>query len=255
MVAPAIIGAGISSAAALAGSIGGGFLSRADHSQRDLIWEQMRANDWWWSKQLKEGPTRTMKGLRRAGLNPMIPFVNGAAVGGASSANVSVPQPYEDPVGRGVSEGSRNSAKAVIDALMAERIDAETENIKETNRKIRAETQNIASQTVLNSAKTASESVQPSLIESIRELNSAKTDSERQALQLKIVETAIAKEELTAAERDAIIADIDIDMYGSTVGEVSRWLEKLGVSPSAAVGMAHMFWQMMRKPISSRLRR
>lgn len=231
----AIGAAGISSAAQIAG----GFLSRPDHSERDLMWESAKIQE----HQLRKFPKLQMEGLRSAGLNPMLAMMKGSAAGHSA---VSIPNRMEDPVGRGVSQAGHSAAKGFEQALMFKRIAAETANIEETNRKIRAETNNIASQTILNSARTATETVQPSLIESQRELNSARNEVERQNLQKRIVETAIAKHDLTVAEKEAVIASIDIDMYSSTVGEVSRWLEKLGIEPRAAVGMAHALWNLFR---------
>lgn len=231
----AILAAGISSASSLAG----GFLSRPDHSERDLMHLQVDFD----KKRAREMPRAQVAGLRAAGINPMLPFMRGDI---PSAGATAVPARMVDPVGEAVGKSGASAVQSYMLAKQIEKIEAETEAAKEMPRRVRAETENIASQTRLNSAKVISEGEQPALLESTRELNSARTAVERQNLQRQIVETAIKQEELTIAEKDAIVAEIDIDMYSSTVGEVSRWLEKLGIEPRAAVGMAHAFWNMFR---------
>lgn len=235
MVWSGLAAAGISAAA----QIGGGFLSRPDLSERDLMWESQRVAE----HGFRNNPRLQMEGLRSAGINPMLPFVRGEPAGGQQPG---IPARMLDPVGEAVGRAGSSAVQAFRVANEIERTRAETQNIKETNRQIRATTENIAANTALTSARTISESEQPSLLNAIRDLNSAKSDRERQLLQKDIVETAIAREELTIAEKDAIVAAIDIDVYASSVGELSRWFEKLGVSGRAAVGFAHMIWSYMR---------
>lgn len=230
-----VAAAGISAAA----SIGGGLLSRPDQSERDLMWEAQKIKEYG----LEHDPSTTMRGLRNAGVNPMLPFSKGPP----SSAPVpSVPNRMYDPVGEGVGKAGASAVQAYRVANEIERMQAETKNIKETNRQIRATTENIAANTVLTTAKAQTESLQPSVIQIQNELSTAKTETERQNLQKRIIETAIAKQDLSVAEKDAVIASIDIDMYESSVGEVSRWLTNLGIKPQAAVGLAHMLWSYAR---------
>lgn len=248
MVWPAVIGAagaigaaGISSAASLLGARG--------PSERDLMWNQAEVSEYLWEKSLKEGPRREVAGLRAAGVNPMLPYVRGDAGPTALSVSPGVAAPVNKYAGAGeaLERGVNSAVNAVLKANEIEKIKADTEVAEEMPRRVRAETERIASETALNTARAATEFEQPGLVVSSRELNSAKTELERQKLQREIVETAIARQDLTVAEKDAVIAAIDIDMYSSTVGEVSRWLEKLGVSPRAAVGMAHSLWNLFRQ--------
>lgn len=234
---PIILGsigaAGISSAA----DILGGFLSRPDLSQRDLMWEQQKLVRWG----LERNPRYQVEGLRRAGLNPLLAMTKGQVQG---PANISVPTPYEDPLGKAIGKAGASAVQAFRVYNEVERMRAETENIKETNRKIRAEIANIAANTNLVSAKAATEFENPALQRSVTELNSARSDVERQNLKKSVVETAIKQEELTMAEKDALIASLDVEFYESTIGEIVRWLKQLGFSPSGAVGAAHALWKL-----------
>lgn len=242
--------AGVASAA----DIAGGFFSRPDQSQRDLMWEgeKIGRSNYYWKqaediKLSRRLPSIQMDALRRAGLNPILGYTKGQLPQANTQFNASsAPQPYTDPMGAAVSRAGNSAVKAFAVANEIEKMRAETKNIIETNRQIRATTENIAANTDYVSAKAVSERENVGLITLQQELTSAKTDLERQNLQKQIIETAISKEDLTVAEKDAVVAAIDIDMYSSTVGEVSRWLEKLGISPQAAVGMAHMLWSYMR---------
>lgn len=229
-----VASAGISSA----GGLLGGFLSRPNHSQRDLMYIQ---NDIWREQMGARYPLE-VRSLRRAGLNPILAVKNSPPPTSAGGA----PHPYTDPVGAALGKAASSAGQAVRQGMELDRIKAETKNIKEQNRQIRATTENIAANTALTTAKTVTEGLQPSVIEINNTLNTAKSARERQLLQKDMFDTAIRKQELSIAEKDALVAQIDIDMYESSVGEVSRWLSNLGIQPKAAVGLAHMLWSYVR---------
>lgn len=235
-----LLSGGISSATSLLG----GFLSRPDLSERDLMYEQekLRRSGVEWNNTI--GRKLEVRGLKSAGINPMLPYIKGNI--SQPAVNPSIPGRMLDPVGEGISKAGATAVQAARMYYELERMKEETRNIKETNRQIRATTNNIAANTDYTSARAASERENLGLIQMQQELTTARTASERQSLQRSIVETAIAKENLTMAEKDAVVAAIDIDMYESSVGEVSRWLQNLGINPKAAVGMAHMLWSFMR---------
>lgn len=237
MVWPAVI-----AGAASLGSSALSVLGKRGLSEREAMWEQIKAHEYG----LRSFPRLQMQGLRRAGVNPMLPFVRGEPTGSIMPSIAAPVDKYKEAA-EGVGKAASTAMQVYMMEKQAENIEADTNVKTETARNVRASTENLAADTIRTGAQTDTERQRRSLVEAERELTSAKSDVERQRLQREIIDTAIAKEDLTVAEKDAIVAAIDIDIYESTVGEISRWLERIGVQGKAAAGMAHMLWNMFRQ--------
>lgn len=245
----------VNSAAGLLGMFG----SRGP-SERDLMWEQLKVNrsamhaasqigmrDWGrqWTRQMREGPSRTMAGLRRAGLNPMLAV---SSVGGNSaasmqrpstpSASVATPVNRMEPLMRGIQAGVASAMEVARTMAEIDKTKAETET--EKRRPELLDKQSFKEWTLgrLYEQQRTTEAYKADLMDQQRLYQNAETARSKQLLKLNMVETAIKKEELTAAERDAVLAVIDTELYSSSIGELARELERLGLNYNAARGLA-----------------
>lgn len=187
-------------------------------SERDLMAYQ---HDFW-RKQVAESWPRELGSMRAAGVNPML----AVSKGGASTPGVSIAAPVDKGTDAAKLLMAGISSALEIVRTMAD-AEVKTEQAKLT--KAQTETEGVRPGSVL--AQTARDYEAASL-------SSAYNAHEKQKMGKTMIEMAIAREALTVAEKDAIIAAIDVDLYRSSVGELSRTLQQLGFTPSSAAGAA-----------------
>lgn len=219
--------AGVSSAAGLLG----GIMNRG-LSQRDAMQAQSEFSLRHQRQQLKLAPGWEMKGLRDAGINPMLPYANGGSPAGGQGITPGIAAPVNP-----VAEAMAGVQAGIATALEVYRTMADVDVKKE--------------QAKLTSAQTATEKERPPLVRMEVDLATAKDMLTRQDVAKRMIETAIAQEELSVAEKDAVLAAIDLDLYRSGVGEISRTLQQLGFTPggaaSAAAALLKLFGVGQRK--------
>lgn len=224
-----IAAAGVSSAAGLLG----GFLNRG-LSQRDAMQAQSEFALRQYRNQLKEGPRWEQQGLARAGINPMLPFARGGAVGptGFTPSIAPAINPGQD-LGRGVSSGLSSAADIARTQAGVKKTFAEVDQIASNIQKIQADTsltvqqkanataeeRRIFADEVLKIGQSVLNSEQVKNLQASRELLGSQL-----AINKWIEISEKARSELQAA--GVPLAQADEDFYKSTFGQFLRWLER-----------------------------
>lgn len=226
-----VAAAGISSGAGLLG----GFLNRG-RSQRDLMWDQAQVSEYLWDRQLRTGPEKEMEGLRRAGINPMLPYANGGSPAGAGGLAMPGIAAAVNP-GQFLGPSTSSGISSAIDAFRSEatvkktfaeisQIGAQIKNIEASTsltqqQKINAvaEQRRIFADEVLKIGQSVLNSEQVKTLQSQRDLLES--------------QTAINKwTELTEEARSQMVqagiplAQADQEFYETVYGQFLRWLER-----------------------------
>lgn len=222
--------AGISSASGLLGMFG-----QRGPSERDLMWEQAkiaRSNFQFTSqsayeyarKMARNSASDQVLGLKKAGLNPMMALSKGvsapqAVSGQTGSTSIAAPVNRYEPLVKGIQFGMSSALEVARTMADIRKKEAETETEKVRPGSVLAQTARDYAAATQSSALTA---------------------HEQQKMGRTMIQMAIDKENLTVAEKEAIIAAIDVDLYSSTVGEVARMLQQLGfaIGPAKAAAGA-----------------
>lgn len=214
MVWSALAGAAVGGAFDLAG----GFLSRPDLSQRDLMWEQTK--NWQW--QMERRYPLQMKSMKKAGLNPIL--ASGQAPPGPQAGGA--PQPFKDPLGEGVSRAGSSARSAFLLDMQRRQIMADTK-VKEAQ----AVQQEAAAELLRKQAVT--EARRPGLVTmqglqagSAHTLNVQKAKTE-------IMNTAIRRLDITKSERDNAIAAIQLGLWEYGREQFRRILDAIGLPHEA----------------------
>lgn len=211
----AIIGAG-----AGFGTSALSLLGKRGPSERDLMWEQQRTHEYG----LLHNPSTQMRGLRAAGVNPMLPYASGGRPAGGITPSIAAPVDK-------TTDAAKLFAAGISTAVDVYRSIAEVE-LKREQSKLTGR------QAVTEKERPGSLLAQQARDYEAAQLSSAMNAHERQKMGKTMVETAIRRQELSIAEKDALIAALDVDLYTSSVGELSRYLRQLGFTPGGAAAAA-----------------
>lgn len=211
-----VAAAGISSAFDLAG----GFLSRPDQSQRDLMWEGQKI----WERQAERRYPLQVKSLRRAGLNPILAVSQPAPSPSAPSA----PQPYTDPLGAAVGKAGSSALSAFMAAQTVEQVRADTKMKK-------AQADQAASQAALLRAQAITEAKRPGLVQQQTLETGSAYMLNRQKIATEIMETEIRRANISKAQRDAAIAALQYGLLQRGVDQFNQIVEWLNL-PKDLVG-------------------
>lgn len=220
---PAWLTGGAAVVNSAAGLLGGVF--NRGLSQRDAMQAQSEFSLRHQRQQLKLAPGWEMKGLRDAGINPMLPFANGGKAAGGQGITPGIAAPVNP-----VAEAMQGVQAGIATALEVFRTMADVDVKK--------------AQAGLTTAQTATERERPALVRMETELSTARDMLTRQDVAKRMIETAIAQEQLSVAEKDAVLAAIDLNLYTSGVGEIGRTLQQLGFTPSGAASAAAMLLKL-----------
>jgi len=224
-----IASAGISSAAGLLG----GFMNRG-LSQRDAMQAQSEFALRQYRDQLKQGPRWEQQGLARAGINPMLPFAKGGAVGPTGfTPGIAPPINPGQDFGRAVSAGLSSAGDLARTTAGVQKTFAEISQIAASIKQTEASTsltvqqkanavaeqRRIFADEVLKIGQAVLNSEQVKNLEAHREvLNSQAAINKWLELSEK------ARSELQAA--GVPLAEADADFYESWFGEFLRWIER-----------------------------
>lgn len=196
-----------------------GAISNRGLSQRDAMQAQSEFGLRHQREQLLNMPRYEVMGLKRAGINPMLPYAGGGSNAGVSGMTPGITAPV-NPAADAAAAIQAGIATALEVAKTLADIDVKKEQAK------------------LTSAQATTESERPALVRMETELTTARDMLARQDVAKRMIETAIAQQNLSVAEKDAVLAAIDLDLYSSGIGEISRTLQQLGFSPGGAAGAA-----------------
>lgn len=203
--------------------IAGGFLSRPDLSQRDLMHEQFNI----WDKQMRQRYPLQMLSMKKAGLNPIL--ASGQAPPGPQSPGA--PQPFKDPLGEGVSRAGASARSAFLLEMQRRQLVADTKS-KEAN----AVQQEAAAQLMRRQAVT--EARRPGLVtQQALQAGSAYQLNVEQAKRT-IMETEIARLNITKAQRDNAIAAIQLGLWQYGREQFERVLDLIGLPHEAVERLA-----------------
>ena len=229
------------SSAAAAGVAGGlnilgGFLSRPDLSQRDLMYTQRDI----WADMMRKRYKLQRQSLKSAGYNPML-AINQAPPGPQAGA---APMPFKDPVGEGVSQAGASAREAWMAGQQTKQIKAQVVKAEADAEKAKAQAVEATASAGLKDQQRLTEpekrwtlQAQASQAHSAAEWNRAKT------LETK-VNTELKKMEIPLKERDQLIASVDKYLYAGDKGPLMRMLEKGGVTGLAAKGLVQALDQL-----------
>lgn len=199
------IAAGISSAAGLVG----GFMNRG-LSQRDLMQAQSEFALRHRRDELKFSPTWEMQGLRRAGINPMLPYSNGGAPNPSGfSPGIAAPiNPGMDLAGS-VSAG----VSSAIDLFRTE-----------------AQVEEIEARADLLVKQALTEAEKPAHVRALTAEATAGALSKEQQARLSVFQQELTRQDIEVRTRDALIAGIHAGLWKEADEVVSAVLRKLRLS-------------------------
>lgn len=229
-----VLAAGVSSAAGLAG----GFLNRG-LSQRDAMQAQSEFALRHQREQLLNMPRYEVQGLKRAGINPMLPYANGGGPSTSGSFTPGIAAPINPgfdlgaSVGRGVSSAidmkRTNSQVALQGSQVSEiaarinEINARTDLTKQQRENATVELRRIFADTMLKNAQGVLSSEQIKTLQAQRELIQSQAAVSKWTQLVEEARARMAKAGIPQAEGRA-------EIYSSAWGRFFQWLNEAGRS-------------------------
>lgn len=235
-----VAAAGITSAAGLLG----GFMNRG-MSQRDAMWMQNEVARNYADWSAKHLPKAQMLGLKKAGINPMLPYANG----GSPPIQQMTPSiaPAINP-GEDLAQGVSSGVSSAIDLFRSEGQVA----------KMFAEIDNIVANTGLTEQQTVNATAEQRRIfaDEVLKIGQAVLNSEQVTLlqtNRELLESQIAinkwrelyeKSHSELAAAGVPLAEADAEFYQSRFGEFLRWLERMkdSINPFGGSGIGKPFY-------------
>lgn len=151
---------------------------------------------------------RAMKDMRTAGLNPILAYQKGPASSPSGSMASTTFTPASDVISSGVAT-----------AMQSKRLNAEVDNMVETNKNLVSTNDLIKAQTVQAGATAANQAAQTEQTKS---------------------QTLISNEMLSRALSEAKKGQTDEQFYDSSVGKLFRWLGSAGRELNPFLPRSHM---------------
>lgn len=182
-------------------------------SQRDAMQAQSEFALRHQREQLLNMPKYELMGLRRAGINPMLPYANGGGpnVSGSFSPGIAAPINPGQDLAQGVASG-------VSSAIDLYRTEAQVEEIE-----ARAD---------LLVRQAFTEAEKPILLRAQTQEALAGTMNKRQQARLSVFDQALRRQDIEVRTRDATIAAIQAGLWREANEVVSAVLRKLKLSES-----------------------
>lgn len=226
MVWGSIASAAAGAAVGGAFDIAGGYLSRPDLSQRDLMYTQRDI----WREMMRDRHRLNREGLIRARLNPMLAFSQAPPGPQAGAA----PQPFKDPLGEGVSRAGSSAREGFLMYHRMQQIKAQTEQQKASAVQQKAAAKMLTAQAV-------TEARRPGLISQQTLQAGSSYQLQRQQVFGQIIENRIKMWNVTVAQKEAAKAAVQLGLWRAADSVVRPILQGLGFTVSQVKELLRQF--------------
>ena len=226
-----------SSIASAVGSIAGAGLGYLGARERNASAEGAASDQMAFQERMFDSRyQKQMRDMRRAGLNPILSYGSAppAAPTGASWDPINV-----------AADAGKAIGEAVPQAIGAASAYQGYKNLKATNAQIQANTAALKSSAAKNyadanfkMAQTTTEGKRPDQI--VAETARASSGAELNRAQTAVtkINALINEANLDVAQKQALVAGIEAEVYKTTIGEIVKWGQTLGLSPGLAKALA-----------------
>lgn len=227
-------------AGAVAGPLIGGAFGLLGGERRNLAAASAADRQMEFQKEMfKHRYQYQMADMRKAGLNPILAYSQGppSAPTGASYDPVNV----AEPLAKGIDS-------AVTSGLAAFRLNTEVKKLQAEVDKAEADAEKARAEAGLRKEETKTEPIRRWLMDNQADQAHSGARLADQNRMIAEIQEKQAWQQLTIMEKEAIIAGIEAGFYESSIGEISKVLEKMGLRPTDAAAIGKLLLQIMRPP-------